>query len=240
MGSLVRERLDGGIEVLRLDRPERRNAMDSGLIVELNTALHELASDGGLVALVFSTTSERALCAGADVTEALDDAGAVGRMELFVEMYAALDAVPAPTIAVCVGDCIGAGAELASAADLRVGADNLRLGWPGARLGVPVGPARLTPLVGMARAKDLILTGRLIGAEEADALGLLHAVVAPAEAEAAGLELARTVGAHSPAGVRRLKAMFRDLEDTAARAAYENDRLLDFERNGPGLPRTRP
>jgi enoyl-CoA hydratase/carnithine racemase len=240
MASLVRERIDDGIEVVRLDRPERRNAMDTALLAELNAALEELAGDEALTALVFSTTSERALCSGADVSETLDDDGAVARMEAFTRMYSALEAFPAPTIAVCVGDCIGAGAELVSGSDLRVGGDNLRLGWPGARLGVPVGPARLTPLVGLARAKELIFTGRLIGVEEASTLGLLHAHGPADGAEAAALDLARTVSAHPGEGLRRLKAMFRDLEGTEHRASYENDRLLEFERRGPGLPRTRP
>jgi len=239
MPSLVRERLDDVVELLRLDRPERRNAMDSAMLDEINDALDELAADDTLTALVFSTTSDRALCAGADVSETLDDAGGVARMEAFTRMYAALDAFPAPTIAVCVGNCIGAGAELVAAADLRVGGDNLKLGWPGARLGVPVGPARLTPLVGLARAKDLIFTGRLIDATEAGALGLLHTEVQAADAEGAALALGRTLTAHDPEGLRRLKAMFRDLEDTERRAAYENERLLEFERHGPGLPRTR-
>ena len=239
MPSVLRERLDDDIAVLRLDRPERRNAMDSPMLAEINDALAELATDDALAALVFSTTSEKALCAGADVSETLDDDDAVARMQAFTRMYAALDAFPAPTIAVCVGNCIGAGAELVAASDLRVGGDNLRLGWPGARLGVPVGPARLTPLVGVARAKDLIFTGRLIDAAEAGALGLLHTEVPAAQAEEAALTLARTVTAHSPEGLRRLKVMFRDLEDTERRAAYENERLLEFERHGPGLPRTR-
>src|SRR3954464_2368316 len=97
MPTLLRERLDDGLEVLRLDRPERRNAMDSRLILELIDALEELAGDEELDVLVVSTTSERALCAGADVTETLDDAGAVRRMELFARLYSALDAVTAPT-----------------------------------------------------------------------------------------------------------------------------------------------
>ena len=109
--------------------------------------------------LVLSTTSTRAFCAGADVGEQLDRAGGVARMEAFAELYAALDAFPAPVVCVCVGNCVGAGAELVAGSDLRVGGDNLKLAWAGARLGVPVGPARLAPLVGVARAKDLVFTG---------------------------------------------------------------------------------
>ena len=151
---------------------------------------------------MLSTTSPRAFCAGADVGETLDREGGVARMEAFAALYAALDAFPAPVICVCTGNVVGAGAEIAAASDLRVGADNLKLAWAGARLGVPVGPARLVPLVGLSAAKDLIFTGRAIGLDEASALGLLQRVAPAEQAEAAALELAAEIAAHPPAGLR--------------------------------------
>jgi enoyl-CoA hydratase/carnithine racemase len=236
MAALTRERLDGGVEVLRLDRPEVRNAMDSAMLRELDAALSELAVDGELKALVFSTTSERALCAGADVSEQLDHAGGVARMELFARLYAAVEAFPAPTIAVCVGNCVGAGAELAAGCDLRVGGDNLELVFPGAKLGVPVGPARLVPLVGLSKARELIFTGRVVDADEADALGLLARRAPAAEAEAAAIALAAEVAAHPAAGVRHLKQLFRDYEGSTYRVARENAEIVEFQRTGDGLP----
>src|SRR5207245_4506208 len=137
-----------------------------------------------LRALVLSTTDTRALCAGADISESLDRAGGVARMEAFARLYAAVEAFPTPTICVCVGHVVGAGAELAAGCDLRVGGDNLKLAWAGARLGVPVGPARLAPLVGLARAKELILTARVLDQAAAGALGLLAAAVPAGDAEA--------------------------------------------------------
>src|SRR4051812_10882309 len=172
MSTLARERRDGGIEVLRLDRPQVRNALDRATLALLEEALAQLAGDDALRALVVSTTDPAALSAGADVAERLGPEQGVARMEAFARLYAALDGFPAPTVAVCVGHCVGAGAEIATACDLRVAGDNLRLAWPGGRLGVPVGPARLVPLVGLSRAKELILTGRAIGMDEALAIGL--------------------------------------------------------------------
>src|SRR5213083_2033118 len=173
MASIQRERVAEGVEVLRLDRPEARNAMNSELLAAVEAALAELAGDPSLRVLIFGTTDVKALSAGADVREDLDAAGGVARMEAFARFYAAVEAFPLPTIAVCVGNVVGAGAELAAGCDLRVGGDNLKLMFPGARLGVPVGPARLVPLVGLARAKELVFTGRVVGAEEAQAIGLL-------------------------------------------------------------------
>ena len=135
-----------------------------------------------------------------------------------------------------MGHCVGAGAELAAGCDLRVGGDNLKLTWAGARMGVPVGPARLDPLVGLAAAKDLILTGRTVGTEEARALGLVQRTAPAAQAEAATLALAEEVAAHPPDGLRALKDLFRALDDGPARIAQENAALMDAQRAGAGLP----
>jgi enoyl-CoA hydratase/carnithine racemase len=236
VSTIARERREG-VEILRLDRPAVRNALDTATLTELLAALEELAADDALRALVVSTTSVAALSAGADIGEELDAAGGVARMELFARLYAALDAFPAPLVAVCVGNCVGAGAEIVAAADLRVAGENLKLSWAGGRLGVPVGPARLVPLVGLSRAKELILTGRVVGAAEAAAIGFVHRVAPAAEAEAAAVALAGEASQGPPEAMRRLKAMFRDFEGTAARVAAENELLVDFQRHGAGLPR---
>jgi enoyl-CoA hydratase len=236
MTALARERLDAGIEILRLDRPQARNALDSAALGELEAALAELSADAALRVLVLSTTSPAALSAGADVAERLGAAAGVARMEAFARLYAAVDAFPAPTIAVCVGHCVGAGAEIATACDLRVAGDNLRMAWPGGRLGVPVGPARLAPLVGLSRAKELILTGRSMGMDEALAVGLAHRTAPAERAEAAAVALAQELAGHPPDGLRRLKAMFADFDATGARTARENEILVDWQRHGAGLP----
>lgn len=236
MPALERERAQPGVEILRLNRPERRNALDSATLALLLDALEALAADPALRCLVLSTTDVRGLCAGADVGEPLDHEGGVARMELFARLYAAVDAFPAPTVAVCVGSCVGAGAELAAGCDLRVGGENLHWAWSGARLGVPVGPARLVPLVGLSRAKELVFTGRALDAGEAQALGLLAARCAPEAAEEHALDLARALADLPPEGVRGLKRMFSDLEGTAGRVAHENDLLVAFQREGAGLP----
>lgn len=235
MAALQRERLDPGIEVLRLDRPEARNALNADALSELETVLGELTGDRALRVLVLSTTSPDAFCAGADVAEPLDAEAAVARMEAFTRVYAAVDAFPVPTVCVCTGNVVGAGAELAAGCDLRVGADNLKLMWPGARVGAPVGPARLVPLVGLAVAKDLILTGRVVGMQEARALGLLARTAPAAQAEDAAIALAREVAAHDVEGLRQLKALFLGLTDASARAR-EHAELVAWQRSGAGLP----
>ena len=235
---VVVERRDA-IAILRLNRPDKRNALDSATLARLDEILTVLAADDHLRALVVSTTDVTALCAGADIGERLDRAGGIARMAAFARLYSWLDEFPVPIVAVAVGNCVGAGAEIVAGADLRVGGDNLRLAWAGARLGVPVGPARLGPLIGVARAKDLVLTGRTIGMAEAAELGLLQHTAPAAEAEARAVELAEQIAGQHPGGIRLIKQMFRELDDTARRTAYENDHLLRFQEHGAGIPRTR-
>jgi enoyl-CoA hydratase/carnithine racemase len=234
--NVLRERLEPGIEVLRLNRPERRNALDSATLEFLVAALRDLAADTSVRVVVLSTTSILALCAGIDVGEPLDRAGGVKRMETFVALYAAIEALPMPLICVCVGHCVGGGAELVTSADLRVGATNLGLRFVGARLGVPIGVARLVPLVGLSRAKELVFSGHVIRVDEARTLGLLARIAEPEDAEAVAIRLAREVASHSSESVRRYKAIFREFENSRARVARENEILLDFQREGDGLP----
>jgi enoyl-CoA hydratase/carnithine racemase len=103
-------------------------------------------------------------------------------------------------------------------------------------MGAPVGPARLVPLVGLSRAKELILTGRVVGMDEAREIGFLHRAAPADGAEDVALALAREVTAHSAGGVRALKAMFREMEELPARVARENELLVDWQRHGAGLP----
>jgi enoyl-CoA hydratase/carnithine racemase len=234
---LLRERLPSGVELLRLNRPAQRNAFDSALLGATNDALAQLAGDGSLRVLVVSTTSADALSAGADVAEQLDPEGGLARMEAFARLYAGVESFPVPTVAVCVGHCVGAGAELAAGCDLRVAGDNMKARWVGARHGVPVGPARLVPLVGAGLAKDLIFTGRPLGSEEALRAGFVRSVHPAAAAEAAAIELAEQLAAQPPEGMRTLKRLFLELGEGPERVELENDELIAFQRDGTGLPR---
>jgi enoyl-CoA hydratase/carnithine racemase len=102
---------------------------------------------------------------------------------------------------------------------------------------VPVGPARLAPLLGEALARDLIFTSRVLGAEEALKLGFVRSLHPPEAAEPAALELAGELAERPPAGLRRMKKLLLDLSDGPARVEHENRELVDFQRHGAGLPR---
>jgi enoyl-CoA hydratase/carnithine racemase len=225
-----------GVALLRLQRPEARNAIDTPMLLELLEHLAAARSDEEVRVLVVSSSDHMGLSAGADIREQLDPDGKVRRMQLFADLYDAVVAFPRPTIAVCHGDVVGGGAEIAVACDMRVGGSNLRLRFPGAALGVPVGPARLVTLCGLAAAKYLLLTSRTVGAEEALRLGLVNRVAPAAGAEDAALELAAQVAAHPPEAVARLKRMLHEWDDVEGRSRAEGEGQVEWQRSGPGLP----
>lgn len=228
--------VEDGVAVLRLDRPKARNAINTQMLEELLGHLASARGDDGVRALVISSTDHLSLSAGADVREDLDADGKVRRMQLFADLYDELTAFPKPTVAACHGACVGGGAEIAVACDLRVGGSNMRLRFPGAALGVPVGPARLVTLAGLAAAKYLLLTGKEINAEQALRWGLVHKVAPAALAEEAAFELARACAAHPPEAVARLKRMLHEWDGVVERSRAEGEGQVEWQRTGPGLP----
>jgi enoyl-CoA hydratase len=225
-----------GVALLRLDRPETRNAINTAMLEQLLSHLAAAREDEAVRVLVISSTDHMGLSAGADVREQLDDEGAVRRMELFARLYDEITGFPRPTVAACHGSCVGGGAEIAVACDLRIGGSNLRIRFPGAALGVPVGPARLVTLCGLSVAKYLLLTAREVGADEALRWGLVHKVVPAARTEDAALQLAAGVAAHPPAAVARLKSMLHELDGVEERSRREGLGQVEWQRSGPGLP----
>jgi enoyl-CoA hydratase/carnithine racemase len=221
-----------GVAVIRLNRPQARNAIDTQLLEHLAVA----RGDEAVRVLVISSADHLGLSAGADVKEQLDAEGKVRRMQLFADLYDAVVAFPKPTIAACHGDVVGGGAEIAVACDMRVGGSNLRMRFPGAALGVPVGPARLVSLCGLAAAKYLLLSSRTVGADEALRLGLVNRVAPAAGTEEAALELAAGVAAHPPEAVSQLKRMLHEWDDVEGRSAAEGRGQVEWQRTGPGLP----
>jgi enoyl-CoA hydratase/carnithine racemase len=217
-----------GVALLRLRRPEARNAIDTQMLSELLEHLAVARDDAAVRVLVVSSSDPLGLSAGADVKEQLDEQGKVRRMQLFADLYDAIVAFPKPTVAVCHGDVVGGGAEIAVACDMRVGGANLRLRFPGAALGVPVGPARLVSLCGLATAKYLLLSSRTVGADEALRLGLVNRVAPTATTEEAALQLAASVAAHPPEAVARLKRMLHEWDDVEGRSRAEGEGQVEW------------
>jgi enoyl-CoA hydratase len=236
MGELTTYDVADRVALLRLDRPEARNAINTQMLEEVLTHLERARDDDEVRVLVVSSTDHMGLSAGADVREKLDADGRVRRMELFARVYDEVTGFPKPTVAACHGACVGGGAEIAVACDLRIGGSNLRLRFPGAALDVPVGPARLVNLCGMSIAKYLLLTSKEVDADMAYRWGLVHKVVPAPRTEDAALQLAAQVAQHPPEAVARLKRMLHDWDGVEERSRIEGQGQVEWQRSGPGLP----
>lgn len=190
MADCVLERREDGVAVVRLERP-KLNPLSRSLLAELGGLLDELRAD--LPGAVVLTGGERAFSAGADVSEF---GGTERGAEVAAGFHATLDALaafPRATVAAIEGYALGGGLELALACDFRFVAENAKLGQPEILLGVIPGGGgtqRLARLVGASRAKELIFTGRQVGAEEAEAIGLADRVVEKGRSLAEAVEFA--------------------------------------------------
>jgi enoyl-CoA hydratase len=194
---------DGGVAIVTIDRREALNALDPPTLTELRDRLAEQAEDAEARAVVLTGAGDRAFVAGADIKAmaAMDIEQAQAWGALGHETATLLETMPKPTIAAVNGFALGGGCELALACDVRYASAAARLGQPEVTIGIIPGwggTQRLPRAVGIGRAKELIMTGRLVDAEEALRIGLVNAVFPPEELLVKSLELARELAAKSP------------------------------------------
>ena len=192
MGKFVRLEVEDGIGTIRLDRPPM-NALNSEVQDGLHAAATEAAENRSVRAVILYG-GEKVFAAGADIKE-MATASYTDMVDHSVNLQAAFTAVariPKPVVAAVTGYALGGGCELALCADFRVCGDNTKLGQPEILLGIIPGAGgtqRLPRLIGPARAKDLVFTGRFVEAAEALAIGLVDRVVAPDDVYAAARDL---------------------------------------------------
>ncbi len=216
--SLVERRTDGHVAVITLNRPEAMNAISGQVGTELGAAFRAVATEKDVWVVVLGAAGERAFCVGADLKErgAMDDAGWLRNRAAMRGMFDALRAIPQPTIAAAFGYALGGGFELILGCDLVVAAEDSIFGLPEVRVGIlpgGFGTQLLPRKIGVARAKELILTGRRIHAGEAFDMGLVARVEPRERLDAAALELAADVCRSSPVSVREAKrAIDRGIE----------------------------
>ena len=222
------------------------NLVTRELLLELGAALDtlEAAAPGDVRAVVVSGEGDRAFSAGSHVGEFESQRGPNGRERHALEsgMADRLARLPMPTIAAIEGNALGGGLELALCCDIRVAAATARLGLPEVRLAVTPGAGgtqRLPRVVGAARAKELILTGRVLTAEEAERIGLVTRVVPTGQALAAADEIAAEIAARGPVAVREAKRLIdlstdADLATGLAAELDASDRVFATDDVGEG------
>ncbi len=208
MGELVRLEVDAAVGTIRLDRPPM-NALNDQVQREIRQAALEAAERGDVRAVVVYG-GPKVFAAGADVKEmaGLSYEQMASHSATLQDCFTSVARIPKPTIAAVTGYALGGGCELAMCCDLRVAADDATLGQPEILLGIIPGAGgtqRLPRLVGPAKAKDLIFTGRFVGAEEALAIGLVDVVTAPTAVYEDALALARRLAAGPAFALRAAK-----------------------------------
>jgi enoyl-CoA hydratase/carnithine racemase len=222
--SLVTTEDRGAARHVVLNRPEKRNAMSQGLLGELAQTLRE-AADAPSVQCVVLRGEGPVFSAGVDLGELASFAGepAVLRpfRNVFLECANLCEAMPKPVVCQIHGACFGGALEVALGCDLRVASAEAKLGLPEVKFGIIPdvgGSSRLPAVVGLGRAKELIMTARTIDASEAHAIGLVNRLAEPGEIEQATRALVDELLAHAPVAVGRAKRVM----DASARPALSS------------------
>jgi enoyl-CoA hydratase len=226
---LILESREGRVAVLTFNRPDKLNALSQGARDEMVALLERLEGDDGVGVVVVTGAGEKSFIAGADIGEfegrsPFDQRHAMRSPRI----YDVMSGFPKPVIAMINGFCLGGGCELAMSCDLRIASDRARFGQPEINLGlIPGGGGtqRLPRLVGLGHALRMVLTGDMIGAEEALRIGLVELVVPHDELRATTLALAAKIAAKSPLTLRVAKEAVRASEELPLGAGirYERD-----------------
>jgi len=222
-----------GIAKIIINRPEVRNALNQATRWEIREVVEDIKKDKNVRVVIFTGAGDKAFVAGADITEfkgatptIMEERAATTGQQLFND----IESLPMPVIAMINGFCLGGGCELAMACDIRIASEKARFGQPEINVGIIPGAGgtqRLPRLVGWGRAKELIYTGRIIDAAEAERIGLVDKMVPADKLEETVNQLAETIVGKSPLIVNIAKktinrGMYTDL---AAGLSYERSNL---------------
>jgi enoyl-CoA hydratase len=218
--EMIATETQGRVAVVRLNRPQALNALCDQLMEELGQALRGFDADPGIAAIVL-TGSEKAFAAGADIKEMQGRTYPAVYLDDFIgKRWEAVTQVQKPVIAAVAGYALGGGCELAMMCDMIIAGDNARFGQPEINLGVIPGAGgtqRLTRAVGKSKAMEMVLTGRMMDAQEAERANLVSRVVPAAEVVAEAVKVGEKIAALSaPAVAAAKEAVNRAFETTLA------------------------
>lgn len=207
-------RREGGIVIATLNRPDKLNALNKEVYEGLKTLVDVLDTDKTARVLILTATGDKAFCVGADLKErqGMNEKDVLVRLEWVKGILLRLERLPLPVIAAINGTALGGGCELALACDLRVAAENATLGLPEVDLAIIPGSGgtqRLTRVVGMGRALEMILLARRISAKEALEMNLVNAVVPAGQSLSAALTWANKMCEAGPIALRQAKSAVR-------------------------------
>jgi enoyl-CoA hydratase len=232
-----------GVALVTLERPDVLNALSFDLLDELAAILDRLDADRDCRAIVLTGSGSRAFAAGADIRELARQTPVSLLVENRFAVWDRIGAIRTPLIAAIRGFALGGGCELAMSCDIIVAAEDASFGQPEINLGVMPGAGgtqRMTRAIGKARAMDLILTGRTIGAVEAERIGLVSRVVAPDDTLDTAIELASRIAGQPPVAVLAAKEAIKQADELPLSAGLQHERrafylLFASEDQGEGM-----
>ncbi len=201
------------VGTITVNRPDKLNALNPEVRVSIAMALEQLRQDDDVRVVILTGAGDKAFIAGADIAEFKGKSGVEGYQYIQTgDIYSALERFPKPIIAMINGFCLGGGCEVAMACDIRIASETAKLGQPETNLGlIPGGGGtqRLPRLIGQGKAMRLIYTGDIIGAEEAEKIGLVDEVVPQNELKQRTMILAAKIAEKSPASLQAAKESIR-------------------------------
>jgi len=208
--SLVTTSKSDGICIIKINRPEKLNAMNMDVAKELIAIFEKTGSDDSVKVIILTGEGDRAFSAGADIEymSKISPDESVEYAKLGQLLTATVENVKQPTIAAVNGFALGGGCELAMSCDIRMAADTAKLGQPEVTIGIPPGwggTQRLLRIVGISKAKELVYTGKMIKADEAKEIGLVNHVVPLASLMDEAMKMAKTIAENSAMGVQMSK-----------------------------------
>ena len=204
----IKVAISESIATLTIDRPEVKNALDLTAVTDIRAALQTLAADAAVGVLIITGGGESAFVSGADINDIRARGRDDGLAAINSSLFAEIERFPRPTIAAINGVALGGGCELALACDIRIASDTAKFGQPELGLGIIPGAGatqRLPRIIGMGRAKHLILTGEIIDARQALEYGLISALTPPGQLQIRAREMAKRILRQGPMAARLAK-----------------------------------
>ena len=220
--------VEENVGTITINRPDVRNALSTQVLGDIRGALAEFRHDDEVGVVVFTGAGDRAFAAGADINELRERTFLDALASLMQAVYDEIEDYEKPTIAAVNGLALGGGCELAMACDIRIASENARFGQPEVNLSIIPGAGgtqRLARLVGKGKATEMILTGEIIGAEEAHRVGLVTRVISCDELVDAVRETARSIMSKGPLAIRLAKLAIRTGVETDLRTGLVIERL---------------
>ncbi|MED1467686.1 enoyl-CoA hydratase/isomerase family protein [Bacillus salipaludis] len=219
---------EGNIGFIIINRPEQRNALNVETLQEIETALDELRSNEEIRVLIFTGAGEKSFAAGADISQLNKRTMLEALQPNMTATYRKIEDYEKPTIAAINGFALGGGLELALACDIRIASQNAKVGLPEVGLGIIPGAGgtqRLTRLIGKGKTMDLVLTGDIIAADEAERLGIVSKAVPAEDLMDRVKEYARKISQKAPLALRLAKAVVNRGADVEMETALYLEKL---------------